>query len=64
MKAGGEAMKLLKIDNYCGHYRKESGAYNPIDKITKEELLQMKILFTKKEKMKFACLKTMQLLQE
>ena len=32
-------MKLLKIDNNCGHYRKESGEYCPIDKITKEDLL-------------------------
>lgn len=39
MKVGGKAMKLLKIDNNCGHYRKEAGDYNPIDKISKEELL-------------------------
>ena len=39
MKAGGKAMKLLKIDNNCGHYRKEAGDYSPIDKISKEELL-------------------------
>lgn len=32
-------MKLLKIENNCGSYRKESGEYSPIDKITKEELL-------------------------
>lgn len=32
-------MKLLKIENNCGFYRKESGEYSPIDKITKEELL-------------------------
>lgn len=32
-------MKLLKIDNNCGRYRKESGEYCQIDKITKEDLL-------------------------
>lgn len=39
MKVGGKAMKPLKIDNNCGHYRKEAGDYSPIDKISKEELL-------------------------
>ena len=39
MKVGGKAMKLLKIDDNCGHYRKEAGDYSPIDKISKEELL-------------------------
>lgn len=32
-------MKLLKIEKNCGHYRKENGDYNPIDKISKEEML-------------------------
>lgn len=32
-------MKLLKIETNCGFYRKESGEYNPVDKITKEALL-------------------------
>jgi len=32
-------MKLLKIENNSGTYRKESGEHCPIDKITKEELL-------------------------
>lgn len=32
-------MKLLKIDDNCGHYRNENGDYSQIDKIGKEELL-------------------------
>lgn len=41
MKAGGKAMKLLKIDNNCGHYRKKASDYSPIDKISKEELMAL-----------------------
>lgn len=39
MKPGSKAMKLLKIEDNCGHYRKETGDFSPIDKISKEELL-------------------------
>lgn len=39
MKAEGRAMKLLKIDDNCGHYLNEGGDFSPIDKITKRELL-------------------------
>ena len=31
-------MKLLKIEDNFGHYRKEAGDYSPIDKISKEDL--------------------------
>lgn len=34
-------MKLLKIENYCGHYLAENGSYEPIDKISKEDLLRL-----------------------
>lgn len=41
MKVGGKGMKLLKVDNNCGHYRNEKGSYVSIDKISKEELLNL-----------------------
>lgn len=34
-------MKLLKIENSCGHFRAEGGNYEPIDKISKEDLLRL-----------------------
>lgn len=34
-------MKLLKIENNCGHFRAESGDYEPIDKIAKDDLLRL-----------------------
>lgn len=34
-------MKLLKTDANQGHFRDGSGKYKPIDKITKEDLLQL-----------------------
>ncbi len=34
-------MKLLKIDSNCGHFLTESGSYEAIDKITKDDLLRM-----------------------
>jgi hypothetical protein len=34
-------MKLLKINENCGHYRNEKGNYSPIDKIGKEDLLRL-----------------------
>lgn len=34
-------MKLLKIDANQGHFRDASGTYKPIDKIAKEDLLQL-----------------------
>lgn len=34
-------MKLLKIENSCGHFRLESGAYSPVDKISKDDLLRL-----------------------
>ena len=34
-------MKLLKIENSSGFFRLESGKYDPIDKISKDDLLQL-----------------------
>ncbi len=34
-------MKLLKIDENCGHFLDDKGDYIPIDKIGKEELLRL-----------------------
>lgn len=34
-------MKLLKIENGCGHFRLESGDYSPVDKISKDDLLRL-----------------------
>ncbi len=34
-------MKLLKIEDNQGHFRDINGEYKPIDKITKEDLLQL-----------------------
>lgn len=42
-------MKLLKIENSLGHYLNETGQYNHIDKITKEDLLRLVDLALKEE---------------
>lgn len=42
-------MKLLKIDANQGHFRDTSGNYKPVDKITKEDLLQL-VTWTLNEK--------------
>ena len=34
-------MKLLKIENNLGYYRNKEGEFSSIDKITKEDLLQL-----------------------
>ncbi len=34
-------MKLLKIDNNLGHFLNRSGEFQPIDRITKEDLLNL-----------------------
>ncbi len=34
-------MKLLKIEGHCGHFLAGSGSYEPIDKISKEDLLRL-----------------------
>nr|VFK68217.1 MAG: hypothetical protein BECKUNK1418G_GA0071005_12163 [Candidatus Kentron sp. UNK]VFK73564.1 MAG: hypothetical protein BECKUNK1418H_GA0071006_12197 [Candidatus Kentron sp. UNK] len=34
-------MKLLKIENKLGYYLKESEDYEPVDKITKDQLLRL-----------------------
>lgn len=36
-----EFMKLLKIESNCGHFLNKTGSYEPIDKITKDDLLRM-----------------------
>lgn len=41
MKAGGAAMKLLKVENNFGHFLDKSGDFQPIDRITKEDLLNL-----------------------
>jgi len=41
MTVGGKDMKLLSIENNLGLYLGESGQYNPVDKITKEDLLRL-----------------------
>ena len=41
MTEGGKGMKLLSIDNSLGLYLDELGEYNPVDKITKKDLLRL-----------------------
>ena len=41
MTAGGMDMKLLSIENNLGLYLGESGQYNPVDEITKEDILRL-----------------------
>ena len=42
-------MKLLKIDSNQGHFRGGDGKYKPVDKIAKEDLLQL-VTWTLNEK--------------
>ena len=44
-------MKLLSINNGSGLYLGESGEYNPVDKITKEDLLMLVNMTLQKEVM-------------
>jgi hypothetical protein len=46
-------MKLLKIENSCGHFRLASGDYSPIDKISKDDLLQLVNLTLSEEDVEF-----------
>lgn len=41
MNKEGRAMKLLKIENNLGHYLDESGNYETVDKLTKNQLLRL-----------------------
>lgn len=41
MTTGGKDMKLLSIEGSLGLYLGDSGQYNPMDKITKEDLLRL-----------------------
>lgn len=52
MTVGGKDMKLLSIDNNSGLYLGESGQYNQIEKITKEDLLRL-VNLTLKEDVEF-----------
>ena len=49
MKAGGKDMKLLKIDNDLGHFLDKDSKFQPIDRITKEDLLNLVDLILSKE---------------
>ena len=46
-------MKLLKIDNNQGHFWAGNGKYKPIDKIAKEDLLQLVTLTLNEKEVKF-----------
>jgi len=46
-------MKLLKVDNSCGHFLLENGSYLPIDKISKEHLLRLVNLALSEEVVEF-----------
>jgi hypothetical protein len=46
-------MKLLKIENSCGHFRLENGDYSPVDKISKDELLRLVNLTFSEEDIEF-----------
>jgi hypothetical protein len=52
MTAGGKDMKLLKIEDSLGHFLMDSGQYNEVDKITKEDLLRL-VNFTLEEDVDF-----------
>ena len=41
MPTGGRDMKLLKTEDNLGFYLCKSGNFDPIDKITKEDLLRL-----------------------
>jgi len=41
MTKEGGAMKLLKIDDHLGHFLSNSGQYEPMDKLTKVDLLRL-----------------------
>jgi hypothetical protein len=41
MKAEGRLMKLLRVDDSCGHYLDDKGGYRSIDKIAKDDLLRL-----------------------
>lgn len=46
-------MKLLKIENSCGHFRLVSGDYSPVDKISKDDLLRLVNLIFSEENVEF-----------
>lgn len=46
-------MKLLKIEDNVGHYLANSGQYNPVDKIVKEDLLRLVNLTLQEEEVEF-----------
>ena len=46
-------MKILKIENGCGYFRMVNGDYSPIDKISKDDLLQLVNLTLSEEHIEF-----------
>ena len=52
MKTGDVDMKLLKIDNELGQFLNVAGDFQPIDRITKEDLLRL-VNVTLKEEVEF-----------
>jgi hypothetical protein len=52
MKTGDVDMKLLKIDNELGQFLDGADDFQPIDRITKEDLLRL-VNFTLKEEVEF-----------
>ena len=49
MKTGDTDMKLLKIENDQGQFLDKAGNFQPIDRITKDDLLLLADLTIKKE---------------
>jgi hypothetical protein len=49
MKTGDVDMQLLKIENNLGQFLDSAGNYQPIDRITKEDLLRLVDLTLKEE---------------
>lgn len=41
MREGSKGMKLLKVNENCGHFLDDKGNYTLIDKIGKEDLLRL-----------------------
>lgn len=46
-------MKLLKIENGCGYFCLSDGDYSPVDKISKDDLLQLVTLTLSEDDIEF-----------
>jgi hypothetical protein len=54
MRAGDKGMKLLKVNDNCGHFLlADESTYGPIDKIGKEDLLRLANLTLHQESVEF-----------